>query len=144
MNYIKIGVFGAKDFKNAVKICVHSSRDRACARNCKNMCKIHVVYRFICFCGQEFQKCNQNYHTLAQGLCTCKKIAKICAKYMLYIDLYVFGAKNFKNATKNSAKFNQLIKKSKFYWKHTILYNQQLLWLCSHTFQAFFSDHSLY
>ena len=38
------------------------------------------------------------------SMCTRKKIAKICAKYMLYIDLYVFGAKNFKNATKNSAK----------------------------------------
>jgi len=69
-------------------------------KNCKNVCKIHVVYRFICFWGQEFQKCNQNFHTHAQGLCTCKKIAKMCAKYMLYIDLYVFRAKNFKNATK--------------------------------------------
>ena len=32
-----------------------------------------------------------------------QKIAKMCAKYM-YIDLYVFGAKNFKHATKNFAK----------------------------------------
>jgi len=33
-----------------------------------------------------------------------QKIAKMCAKYMLYINLYVFGAKNFKHATKNFAK----------------------------------------
>ena len=29
-----------------------------------------------------------------------KKNAKMCAKYMLYIDLCVFWAKDFKNATK--------------------------------------------
>ena len=59
----------------------------------------HEIHQNRGFWGQEFQKCNQNFHTLSQVLCTCKKIAKMCAKYMLYIDLYVFGAKDFKNAT---------------------------------------------
>ena len=77
-------------------------------KNCKNMCKIHVVYRFICFWGQEFQKCNQNFHTLAQGLCTCKTIAKMCAKYMLYIDLYdVFWGQEFQKCNQNFYKLAQ-------------------------------------
>ena len=99
-------------------------------KNGKNVCKIHVVYRFTCFWGQAFQKCNQNFHTLAQGPCTCKKIAKMCAKYMLYIDLNVFEAKNFKNATKNSASFiesiplfiiNSFFDSSAILFKHSFL-----------------------
>ena len=61
---------------------------------------MHEIHQNRGFWGQRFRKCSQNLNTLIQGPCTRKKIAKICAKYMLYIDLYVFGAKNFKNATK--------------------------------------------
>ena len=61
---------------------------------------MHEIHQNRGFWGQGFRKCSQNLRTLIQGPCTRKKIAKICAKYMLYIDLYVFGAKNFKNATK--------------------------------------------
>jgi len=49
--------------------------------------------------GQGFQKCSQNLRTLIQRPCMHKKIAKMCAKYMLCIDLHVFGV-HFKNATK--------------------------------------------
>ena len=35
-------------------------------KNCKNVCKIHVIYRFICFWSQEFQKCNQKFCIINQ------------------------------------------------------------------------------
>ena len=110
MKYIKIGIFGAKDFENAVKICVHSSRARARANNCKNMCKIHVVYRFICFWGQEFQKCNQNFHTLAQGPCTCKNVCKIHVVYRFIC----FWIQEFQNCNQKFCIINQLIKNLSF------------------------------
>ena len=156
MKYIKIGFFGAKDFENAVKICVHSSRARARAKklqkyvqntccisiymflgpriskmqpklsytcpgpvhmqkNCKKMCKIHVVYRFICFWGQEFQKCNQNFYTLAQGPCTCKKNCKNVCKIHVVYRFICFWGQEFQKCNQKFCKINQLIKKSKFY-----------------------------
>ena len=60
----------------------------------------HEIHLNRGFWGQGFKKSSQNFCTLVQCPCTRKKIAKMCAKYMLYIDLYVFWAKDFKNATK--------------------------------------------
>ena len=33
-------------------------------KNCKNVCKIHVEYRFICFWSQEFQNANNQFNSI--------------------------------------------------------------------------------
>ena len=54
MLYIDLYVFGAKNFKNSTKNFIHLPRACAHAKNCKNVCKIHVVYQFICFGGKKY------------------------------------------------------------------------------------------
>ena len=137
MKYIKIGVFGAKDFENAVKICVHLSRARARAKklqkcmqntccisiymflgpriskmqpklsytcpgpvhmqkNCKNVCKIHVVYRFICFWIQEFQNCNQKFCIINQLIKNLSFIESI--QYLIIYSFFDSSAILFKHS----------------------------------------------
>ena len=110
MKYIKIGVFGAKDFKNAVKICVHSSRDRACTKKLQNCVQNTCCVSIYMFLGsiskmqpklsytcpgpmhmqKKILKCVQNTCCVSP-MHMQKKNLKMCAKYMLCIDLYVFG-----------------------------------------------------
>ena len=100
MKYIKIGVFGAKDFENAVKICVHLSRARARAKKLQKYVQNTCCISIYMFLGPRISKVQPKLSYTCPGPVHMQKNCKMCAKYMLYIDLYVFGAKNFKNVTK--------------------------------------------
>ena len=67
MKYIQIGVLGAKELKNTAKI-VYIYPVRVHAPKFSKMCAKFMLYIecFICFWGQGFQKCDQNFRTLTQ------------------------------------------------------------------------------
>ena len=90
MKYIKIGVFGAKDFENAVKICVHLSRARARAKKLQKYVQNTCCISIYMFLGSSISKMQPKLSYTCPGpMHMQKKIAKMCAKFMLYIDLYV-------------------------------------------------------
>ena len=56
-----------------------------------------IIYLIL---GSRISKMQPKISYTCPGPVHMQKNCKMCAKYMLYIDLYVFGAKNFKNVTK--------------------------------------------